>query len=95
MIPFERNFCHGHEGFRPLSHQASSGLTMTQIEIGGHSTKARGLATTPGDNNGCDSRHSKPYHTKGDEGDDDDDGDGDEDDEAGRPTSRQEAQDPK
>ena len=56
------------EGFRPQSHQASSGLTMTQIEIGEHSTKARGLATTPGDNNGCDTKHSKPHHTKGDDG---------------------------
>ena len=71
MTPFERNFCHGHEGFRPLSHQASSGLTMTQIEIGEHSTKVRGLATTPGDNNGCDTKHSKPHHTKGDDGDGD------------------------
>ena len=68
MTRFERNFCHAHKGFRPQSHQASSGLTMTQIEIGEHSTKARGLATTPGDNNGCDTKHSKPHHTKGDDG---------------------------
>ena len=53
---------------------------MTQIEIGEHSTKARGLATTPGDNNGCDTKHSKPNHTKGDDGDGDDDGDDDDDD---------------
>ena len=80
MTRFERNFCHGHEGFRPLGHQASSGLCMTQIEIARLSRKLRRLSNDKCDNNDSDTKHSKPYHTTGDDV---------------NPTSRQDAQQPK